>query len=133
MARNTIPSAGALAAALLALALGPNATSAQAVDVSGTWRMEVTTDQGTTNPSMTLEQHDAHVMGHYSSDTLGEAEGEGSLTGNELRIAFEVDLQGQAVPVVYVATIDENGVMTGTIDVAGGITTGTFTARRVSE
>jgi hypothetical protein len=39
--------------------------------------------------------------------------------------------QGQTVPVVYVATV-ENGVMTGTIDLAGGLATGTFTARRAN-
>ena len=114
-------------------ALGGAQVSAQAVDVTGTWNMQVTTDQGTTSPTMTLEQHGDHVMGQYSSATLGDTDVEGSVTGNRVRIAFEVDMQGQAVPVVYEATVDENGVMTGTIDLAGGLATGTFTARRASE
>jgi hypothetical protein len=134
MAGNRVRSLGVLTAGVAAaLALGAAQVSAQAVDVTGAWNMEVTTETGTTTPSMTLEQHDDHVMGHYSSETLGEADLEGSVTGNQVRLAFEAELQGQAVPVVYVATVDENGVMSGTIDIAGGLATGTFTARRASE
>jgi hypothetical protein len=134
MLGNRVRSVGAVAAAIAAiLALHAGRVSAQAVDVTGTWRMEVTTDQGTTTPSMTLEQHGDHVMGRYSSATLGEAEVEGSVTGNSIRISFQADLQGQPVPVAYAATVDANGVMTGTIDIAGGLASGTFTARRASE
>jgi hypothetical protein len=134
MAGNRLRSFGVLTATVAAvLTLGATQVSGQAVDLTGTWNMEVTTDQGTTTPSMTLEQHGDHVMGRYSSETLGDADLEGSVTGNQVRLAFEADLQGQAVPVVYVATIDANGVMSGTIDLAGGLATGTFTARRASE
>ena len=134
MAGNRVRSFGVLPATVAAvLTLGATQVSGQAVDLTGTWNMEVTTDQGTTTPSMTLEQHGDHVMGRYSSETLGDADLEGSVTGNQVRLAFEADLQGQAVPVVYVATIDANGVMSGTIDLAGGLATGTFTARRASE
>jgi hypothetical protein len=134
MAGNRVRSFGVLTATVAAvLTLGATQVSGQVVDLTGTWNMEVTTDQGTTTPSMTLEQHGDHVMGRYSSETLGDADLEGSVTGNQVRLAFEADLQGQAVPVVYVATIDANGVMSGTIDLAGGLATGTFTARRASE
>ena len=134
MAGNRLRSFSVLTATVAAvLTLGATPVSGQAVDLTGTWNMEVTTDQGTTTPSMTLEQHGDHVMGRYSSETLGDADLEGSVTGNQVRLAFEADLQGQAVPVVYVATIDANGVMSGTIDLAGGLATGTFTARRASE
>jgi hypothetical protein len=134
MAGNRLRSFSVLTATVAAvLTLGATQVSGQAVDLTGTWNMEVTTDQGTTTPSMTLEQHGDHVMGRYSSETLGDADLEGSVTGNQVRLAFEADLQGQAVPVVYVATIDADGVMSGTIDLAGGLATGTFTARRASE
>lgn len=134
MAGNRVRSFGMLTATVAAsLTFGATQVSGQAVDLTGTWNMEVTTDQGTTTPSMTLEQHGDHVMGRYSSETLGNADLEGSVTGNQVRLAFEADLQGQSVPVVYVATVDADGVMSGTIDVAGGLATGTFTARRASE
>ena len=134
MMGNRVRSAGALATALSALfALGATQASAQ-VDLTGAWNLEVVTETGTTNPTMTLEQHDGgHLTGQYSSATLGEAEIEGSVNGSEVRFGFQAELQGQAVPVAYAGTIDANGVMTGTIDIAGGLATGTFTARRASE
>jgi len=134
MAGNRVRPAGALGTALVALfAVGAARASAQAVDLTGTWNMEVVTQAGTSNPTMTLEQHDGgHLMGHYSSATLGEADVEGSVDGSQVRISFQADLQGQAVPVAYVATIDANGVMSGTIALAG-TDAGTFTARRASE
>lgn len=132
MVGNMVRSVGALVAIAAFLALGATRASAQMVNVAGSWDMEVTTQAGTTNPTMTLEQHDDHLMGHYSSATLGEADFEGSVNGSEIRISFNTDLQGQAVPVAYVATVDANGVMSGTIELAG-TAAGTFTARRSSE
>ena len=114
------------------LAVGSPQIGAQTVNVAGAWTMEVTTDAGgTTTPSMTLEQNGTALTGHYTSATLGEADVTGAVEGNKVTINFAVDMQGQEVPVVYVATV-ENGVMTGTIDLGGGLATGTFTARRAS-
>jgi hypothetical protein len=117
-------------AALLAVA---TADATAQVNVAGAWAMEVTTDAGgTTNPTMTLEQNGTALTGHYSSTTLGEADVTGTVDGNRVTIRFAVDMQGQEVPVMYVATVDAAGVMTGTIDLAGGLASGTFTARRAN-
>ncbi|HET9948394.1 MAG TPA: hypothetical protein VFQ22_05710 [Longimicrobiales bacterium] len=115
------------AAALAALSLPASAQ----VDVSGTWQMEVTTDAGgTTTPSLTLQQNGAELTGHYTSQTLGEADVTGTVDGSQVTISFSANLQGQEIPVVYAGTVNEEGIMTGTIDLAGGLATGTFTARR---
>lgn len=120
------------AGTVLAVATAP--LSAQTANVAGTWRMEVTTDAGgTTTPSMTLAQNGTALTGHYTSDTLGEADVTGTVDGNEVTINFSADMAGQAVPVTYVATLGDDGVLTGTIDLAGGLATGTFTARRANE
>ena len=114
-------------------ALGVARAEAQ-VNVAGAWSMEVTTDAGgTTTPSMTLQQNGNELTGHYTSATLGEADVTGTVSGQQVTISFTANLQGQEVPVVYVATVGADGVMTGTIDLAGGLATGTFTARRSSE
>lgn len=118
--------------ALLTVASAP--ASAQNVNVAGAWAMEVTTDAGgTTTPSMTLQQNGAELTGRYTSETLGDADVTGTVEGNKVTINFTADLQGQEVPVTYEATVDADGVMTGTIDLAGGLATGTFTARRAQE
>jgi hypothetical protein len=117
---------------LLMVASAP--ASAQNVNVAGAWAMEVTTDAGgTTTPSMTLQQNGAELTGHYTSETLGEADITGTVEGSKVTINFTADLQGQEVPVTYQATVGADGVMTGTIDLAGGLATGTFTARRSQE
>jgi len=122
-----------VAAAGTLLVAGSPQLGAQTVNVAGAWSMEVTTDAGgTTNPSMTLQQNGTQLTGHYTSTTLGEADVTGTVEGSKVTINFTANLQGQEVPVVYVATVDANGVMTGTIDLAGGLATGTFTARRAS-
>lgn len=125
--RNMLLAAGAL----LAVA---SADVAAQVNVAGAWTMEVTTDAGgTTTPSLTLQQDGTALTGHYTSETLGDADVTGTVEGNTVTINFTADLQGQEVPVTYAATVDTNGVMTGTIDLAGGLATGTFTARRANE
>lgn len=120
------------AGAVLAVATAP--VDAQTANVAGAWTMSVTTDAGgTTTPSLTLEQDGTALTGHYSSETLGEADVTGTVEGNRVTIRFSADMQGQEVPVVYAATLGDDGVLTGTIDLAGGLATGTFTARRANE
>ena len=134
MKGNWIRFAGGLLIAAAVLGAGAAQASAQTVNVAGAWAMEVTTEAGgTTTPSMTLVQAGTALTGQYSSETLGDAEITGTVEGSRVTISFTADLQGQAAPVLYVATVDASGVMTGTIDIAGGLATGTFTARRAGE
>ena len=118
----------AIAAVALLCTLAPAA--AQTVDVSGAWNLDVTTDQGITHPSFTLEQDGGDLIGHYSSEALGEIDFVGTIEGREVTISFEASLQGQSIPVTYRGIVAEDGTMSGTIDIAGGSLTGTFTATR---
>ncbi len=134
MKGNWIRFRGGMVAAAAVLAMGAAEANAQAVNVAGAWNLEVTTDAGgTTTPTMTLEQTGTTLTGHYSSATLGEADIQGTVDGSRVTIRFSASLQGQEAPVVYVGTVDANGIMTGTIDIAGGLASGTFTARRAGE
>jgi hypothetical protein len=134
MKGNWIRYASGLLTALAVIAAGASQASAQNVNVAGAWNMEVTTEAGgTTNPTMTLVQNGAALTGSYSSETLGDADIRGTVEGNKVTINFTASLAGQEVPVTYVATVDGAGVMTGTIDLAGGLATGTFSARKASE
>ena len=118
-----------IALAVLALAVWAAPAQAQA-DVAGTWDMSVSTDNGITNPSMTLVQNGTSISGTYSSEALGEADVSGSVDGNEVTISFEATLQGQAIPVIYHATLGDDGKLSGSLDIADGMLTGTFTATR---
>lgn len=104
--------------------------SAQTADLAGAWNLTVTTDTGVTNPSLTLEQDGETLTGHYSSEALGEEDVTGTITGSEFTISFTADLQGQMISVVYSGTIDEDGEMSGTINIGDGLLVGDFTAKR---
>jgi hypothetical protein len=133
MKGNWVRKAGGALLALAVLAAGAAHASAQNVNVAGAWTMSVTTEAGgTTTPSMTLVQNGTALTGSYTSETLGDAEIRGTVEGNKVTINMTASLGGQDIPVTYVATVDDQGVMTGTIDLAGGMATGTFTARRAT-
>jgi hypothetical protein len=104
--------------------------AAQSPDVSGSWHLSVTTDRGVTRPSVTLEQDGAELRGHYVSDALGEHEVSGSIEGSRVTWSLTASVQDRPVPVVYEGTLADDGSISGTIDIGGGILTGTFTATR---
>lgn len=122
--------AGATLAVAALTLLTANGASAQSADVAGHWVLTVTTDTGTTTPSLTLEQDGMTLTGHYSSETLGDADVTGTVDGSDITVSLTASLQGQEIPVVYKATLGDDGTLSGTIDVGGGLATGTFTATK---
>jgi len=98
-------------------------------DITGTWIFEVQTDAGTGTPTVTFKQDGEKLTGHYSSQTLGEADLTGTVKGADVTFNFNADLQGQSVPVTYKATIESATSMKGTIDIAG-LAGGTFTGKK---
>jgi len=118
-----------VAVAALVLLGATFAAAQQKLNITGKWVFEVQTDAGTGTPTVTFKQDGEKITGHYSSMTLGEADLTGTLKGQALTFNFNADLQGQAVPVTYTATVDSNTTMKGTIDI-GGAATGTFTGKK---
>jgi hypothetical protein len=116
-------------AALVAFGSTFAAAQGQKLNITGKWVFEVQTDAGTGTPTVTFKQDGEKVSGHYSSQTLGEADFTGTLKGQSLTFNFNADLQGTAVPVTYTATVDSASTMKGTIDI-GGAASGTFTGKK---
>ena len=110
----------------------PHVLLAQAakVDLSGAWAFETMTEAGPGTPAVTLKQDGEKLTGHYSSATLGDADLTGNVKGNEFTFSFNANLQGQSVPVTYKGTVESATALKGTLDVAGGVATGTFTAKK---
>ncbi len=103
---------------------------AQNAEVAGAWALTVETDVGgTTNPSVTLEQNGAALTGHYSSETLGEADVTGTVEGNEVSFSFDAEAGGYAIEVSYTGTLQDDGTLSGTMDL-GGLGGGTFVGKR---
>ena len=129
MRLNNIQLAGNLVTAI-AIMFAVVAQSSAQTNMTGSWILEVSSDQGITMPELTLVQEGMKLTGHYSSDALGENDITGMVDGNNVMVSFEADLQGQSAPVSYKGTVDEEGVWSGTLDIAGGFLTGTFTAKK---
>ena len=104
-------------------------TAAQAVNVTGTWTFTVEAGQGSGNPTLTFKQDGEKLTGHYSSQTLGEADLTGTVKGSAIQFAFNANVQGNAIDVVYAGTVD-GGTMKGTVNMAGGQLSGTFTGKK---
>lgn len=120
------------ALAVLSFVAAPHLLLAQAakVNLTGAWAFETMTEAGPGTPAVTLTQDGEKLTGHYSSATLGEADLSGSVKGNEFTFSFNANLQGQSVPVTYKGTVESATSLKGTLDVAGGVATGTFTAKK---
>lgn len=99
------------------------------IDVTGKWLFSVTTDAGTGTPTVTLKQTGDSLTGHYSSQTLGEAELKGTVKEGKITFRIRVDAQGTSLDVTYAGTVDSKDATKGTVDL-GGMATGTFSAKR---
>jgi hypothetical protein len=110
----------------------PGNLAAQAgarVDVTGKWLFSVTTSAGTGTPAVTLKQQGDTLTGHYSSQTLGEADLKGTVKDGKINFSFRTEVQGTSLVVSYSGAVESNDALKGTVDI-GGQATGTFTAKR---
>ena len=119
----------AVMAVMMAFASMVLAAQGTKVDVTGKWAFTVQTDAGTGTPTVTLKQEGEKLTGHYSSQTLGEADLTGTIKDGKINFSFTADLQGNKVDVKYSGTVENKDALKGTVDI-GGLGTGTFTAKR---
>lgn len=104
-------------------------TAAQGVNVTGKWVFDVQTGQGGGQPTITFQQDGEKLTGHYSSQTLGEADFTGTVKGAAIQFGFTADVQGNAIDVAYTGTVDGN-TMKGSVSMAGGQLSGTFSGKK---
>ena len=69
------------------------------------------------------------MTGHYSSDTLGEADVTGSVDGTTVTFSFDGEVEGFTIQVTYQGTLQDDGTLSGTLDL-GGLADGIFTGEK---
>ena len=105
--------------------------SGQGVNITGKWLFDVQTGQGSGQPTVTFKQDGEALTGHYSSQLLGEADFTGTIKGNVVRFGFKANLQGTEIDVLYEGAVDVSGSgMKGSVNMAGGQLTGSFTGTK---
>jgi hypothetical protein len=114
---------------VLALVAAVAAGQAAKTDVSGTWVFDVQTDAGGGTPTVTLKQDGENLTGHYSSETLGEADLTGTVKGAEIAFTFTANVAGNSLPVSYSGTVDSPSTMKGTLSITA-VGNGTFTGKK---
>ena len=103
----------------------PAGTSA--VDLSGTWALQVVIESNTRTPTVVLKQDAEKLSGTYKSQ-LGDAPVTGQIKDKEFSFQVTLTYESTPVTIVYTGTVDENA-MRGRVAV-GDIASGTFTGKR---
>lgn len=103
------------------------AAAPAAVDVTGTWAVEVETGQGTGTPSFTFKQEGDKLSGQYRG-MFGEAPVTGTINGSAIAFSVDVTADGNTVRVTYSGTVDKD-TMKGTVKL-GDLAEGTFKGTR---
>lgn len=98
-------------------------------DVTGTWDLTVETQQGTANPSVTLQQSGEKLSGTYRG-RLGDSKVEGTLRGNDIQFSVTLRFQDQPLVITYTGTADRDS-MRGTVQF-GDRGSGTWSGKRRS-
>ena len=97
-------------------------------DVTGTWKLTLTTQQGTSNPTVTFKQEGEELTGTYKG-RLGEAPLKGSVKGNAIKWSLKVNAQGNELQIDYDGTIEADGTIKGKAKF-GDFGEGTFTGKK---
>jgi hypothetical protein len=92
----------AFAALLVALLAAPAAAQ---MNLTGDWNMTIQSPQGTNTVKVTLTQDGETVSGRVTSQ-LGELPVTGALTGDDLKIAFTLPIQGQSIVIVMTGKVE---------------------------
>jgi hypothetical protein len=114
---------------LLALVLSATWLPAKpgAADVTGTWEMEVKSQEGTAHPTITLRQEGEKVTGTYQGK-IGESALEGTVRGSDIRFAVNLKFQDVSYTVTYTGTVSGDHMEGATR--FGDAGSGTWSAKR---
>ena len=109
-------------AVLITVAGGLFAIAHVQTDVSGNWTLTIISDQGSNPAPMMLEQEGDMLKG-----TIGEAPVEGTITGNDITLSYEIDAPQIGPLTLSLTGMIDGSDMKGTVDF-GGFASGSWTA-----
>lgn len=101
--------------------------AAQAVNVTGNWKLTLETPNGPGTPSLVLKQEGEELSGTYKG-RFGESPLKGTVKGNDIKFSIKVNAQGNELEIEYSGTIEGN-TMKGKAKF-GEYGEGTFTGKK---
>ena len=120
--------------ALLASSVAVCATAAHAqtpgeAELVGTWKLSVTSPQGTYPSTVVLDNASGKLQGTVTIATSGVLPVTVEPNDGGVKLSFTVDYQGQAVPVVMTGKVT-SGLIKGTVDYMDGAAAGEFEGKK---
>ena len=122
-------SLGVWMAVVAVLVTAPSSGAAQA-DLSGMWDLTVMTVEGDQLLTITVIQDGQDLTATGDAGEFGPIEMTGTIDGVNVRLAWELDLQGTPLDIVFTGILAD-GVISGSADF-GGMGEGEWTAKRSS-
>jgi len=117
-----------LKSTLLALSLLIASPVFAQTDITGDWDVTVNSPQGSNTTPVTFKQEAGKVSGMFKSPQGTLPFEGGSMTGNDLKFTFTVNVQGMELPITLTGKV-EGETMTGKADF-GGFAEGDWSAKR---
>ena len=117
-----------VAAAVLVSAPADGAAQA---DLSGAWDVTVMTDQGEETLTVQVVQSGRDLTATGDAGEFGAIDMTGTLDGDSVRLAWQLDLQGTPLVIVFMGTLAD-GAISGTADF-GGMGRGGWRAERADD
>ena len=121
---------GVLLVAATVLVSAPADGAAQA-DLSGAWDFTVMTDQGEQMLTVQVVQSGQDLTVTGDAGEFGTIDMKGTVDGDSVRFAWELDLQGTPLDIIFLGTLAD-GSISGTADF-GGIGQGDWRAERADD
>ena len=121
---------GVVLVTVAVLVSAPTDGAAQA-DLSGTWDLTVMTDQGDQILTVEVVQSGQDLTATGDAGEFGTIAMKGTIDGDSVRLAWELDLQGIPLEIVFLGTLAD-GSISGTADF-GGMGQGDWRAERATD
>jgi hypothetical protein len=100
--------------------------SGVAVDVTGTWLVQVTTPDISATPTIVLKQDGEKLTGEYQSAKYGTFPLEGTLKDGKIDFGFTMNIEGNSIATTFSGTAEKDALK-GNVSY-GDFAQGTFTA-----
>ena len=99
---------------------------AEAIDVSGTWLVQVTTPDISATPTIVLKQDGEKLTGEYQSMQYGKFPLEGTVKDGKIEFGFTMNIEGNSIATSFSGTAAKDALK-GNV-AYGDFAQGTFTA-----
>jgi len=114
--------------ALSTLVIASSAFAAGAPSLTGTWSIHNSIAGNESDQACKFVQTDNKLTGTCKSQEDKDLPITGGLDGKKLTWQYESDYNGSTLTLVYTATLDDSGKITGSVEVQPFGVTGDFTA-----